>query len=136
MKTKLTITILITAFVSAALIGGCAPGPVEIEEVITCKNVDSESKPLEPATVFPSGTNVIYVSVKIKNMTTEDKITTKWNYLETGQEINTSDFTTDTPGSGYIGFSLTTEGAFPSGRYNAVVYLNGEEVKTVEFLVE
>lgn len=136
MKTKVAILTLITALVFTLLAVGCATGPIEITEVVTCKNVDSEYKPVEPGTVFPSGTDTIYVSVKINNMTTEDKITTKWNYLETGEEINTTDFTSEESGSGYIGFSLTVEGGFPSGRYKSVVYLNNEEAKTVEFSVE
>ncbi len=136
MKTKATIFTLTIALVFALLVGGCALGPVEIESVTTCKNVDSDYKPVDPTTAFPSGTQIVYASVKIKNMSTEDKITTKWNYLESGEEINTTDFTTDTPGSGYIGFSLTVEGGFPSGRYNVAVYLNNELIETVDFSVE
>ncbi len=136
MKIKIAIISLIVALVFASLAGGCTMGPVEIVEVVSCKNVDSEYKPIDPATVFPSGTEVVYVSVKINNMTTEDKITTKWNYLETGDEINVTDFISDKPGSGYIGFSLSVEGGFPAGRYNSIVYLNDELIETVEFSVE
>jgi len=136
MKTKATIFSLIVALTFAALIGGCSPGPVEIEEVVTCKNLDSEYKPLDITTTFPSGTEVVYIAVKIKNMTTEDRVTTTWNYLETKEQINTTDFTTEERGSGYIGFSLQIDNSFPAGRYNAIVYLNNEEAKTVEFSVE
>ena len=136
MKTKTAIILMAAALVFASLAGGCTMGPVEIVEVVACKNVDSEYKPIDPATVFPSGTGVVYVSVKINNMTTEDKITTKWNYLETGDEINVTDFISDEPGSGYIGFSLSIEGGFPAGKYNSIVYLNDELIETVEFSVE
>jgi len=78
--------------------------------------------PVEPTDTFPSGTQVVYISVKINNMTIEDKITTKWNYLETGEEINTTDFNTEESGSGYVGFNLTIDQGFPSGRHNAIVY--------------
>lgn len=150
MKNKTLIFALIAVFV-LVLLAGCSPanvsekiatfiegisGPVEVEEITVCKNVESDYSPVDPTDTFPSGTNIIYISVKIKNMSREDKLTTKWNYLETGEEISTSDFQTDTPGSGYVGFSLTVEGAFPSGRYNATVYLNNEPVETVEFSVE
>jgi hypothetical protein len=151
MKIKALVFTLIVAFVFVSL-SGCTPaktvtekiksfiegisGPVEVEDVIVCKNVDSSYKPVEPTDTFPSGTKVMYISVKIKNMTTKDKLTVKWNYLESGEEINTTDFTTDKPGSGYVSFNLTTDQSFPSGRYNAVVYLNNKLVKTVEFSVE
>lgn len=135
MKTKIVISTLIAAFVFASFIG-CTLGPVEIEEIVVCKNVDDTYKPIEPTDTFPSGTQTIYISVKINNMTPEDKITTKLNYLETGEEISTTDFTTDKSGSGYVGFSLTNDQGFQSGRYNAMVYLNNELIETVEFSVE
>jgi len=151
MKAKIVFSALIISFVFASLIG-CTPvkavtekitsiientlGPVEIEEVTVCKDVDSSAKPVEPTDTFPSGTRVVYVSVKFNNMTPEDKITTKWNYLETGEEINTADLTTEKSGSGYFGFNLTIDQGFPSGRYTAMVYLNNELIETVEFLVE
>jgi len=135
MKTKIVISTLIAAFVFASFIG-CTLGPVEIEEIVVCRNVDDTYKPVEPMDTFPSGTQVIYISVKINNMALEDKITTKWNYLETGEEISTTDFTTDKSGSGYVGFNLTIDQGFPSGRYNAMVYLNNELIETVEFSVE
>jgi hypothetical protein len=135
MKTKIVISTLIAAFVLASFIG-CTLGPVEIEEIVVCKNVDDTYKPVEPTDTFPSGTQVVYVSVKINNMTTEDKLTTKWNYLETGEEISTTDFTTEEAGSGYVSFNLTIDQGFQSGRYNAMVYLNNELIETVEFSVE
>jgi len=150
MKNKTLIFSLIAVFV-LVLLAGCSPaqvsekitsfiegisGPVEVEEVTVCKNVDTDYSPIDPTDTFPSGTKIIYISVKIKNMAREDKLTIKWNYLESGEEINTSDFQTDTPGSGYVGFSLAIEGAFPAGRYNATVYLNNEAQETVEFSVE
>lgn len=136
MKNKAAILTIIITLALVLLIAGCEPGPVEITDVVVCKNVDTDYRPVEPTTVFPSGTGVVYVSVEIKNMTTEDKITTVWNYLETGEEINTTDFSSEEAGSGNIGFSLSVDGGFPAGRYNSIVYLNDEEIQTVEFSVE
>jgi hypothetical protein len=136
MKTKIAIISIVTAVIFALLTVSCAMGPVEITDVVMCKSVDSNYNPVDPTTVFPSGTTDIYAVVKIKNMTPEDKITVKWNYLETGEEANTTEFTTDESFSGNVSFSLTIEEGFPAGNYNAVVYLNGEEFKTLEFSVE
>jgi len=155
MKTKIVIYTLILAFVFASFIG-CTLGPVEIEEIVVCKNVDNTGKPIEPMDTFPSGTQIVHVSIKINNMTSEDKITTKWNYLETVEEIDTADFTIEKSwltswfqkifkrtsnllsesGSGYVSFNLATDLGFPSGRYNVVIYLNNELIETVEFSVE
>ncbi|MDD5622505.1 MAG: hypothetical protein PHQ09_05000 [Actinomycetota bacterium] len=150
MKNKTLIFSLIAVFV-LVLLAGCSSekvseritsfiegisGPIEIEEITVCKNVDTDYSPIDPTDIFPSGTEIVYLSVKINNMTREDKLTVKWNYLESGEEISTTDFQTETPGSGYVGFSLAIEGAFPSGRYNAAVYLNNQAQQTVEFSVE
>ena len=135
MKTKIVIYTLILAFVFVSFIG-CTLGPVEIEEIVVCKNVDDTGKPIEPMDTFPSGTQIVHVSIKINNMASEDKITTKWNYLETVEEIDTVDFTTEESGSGYISFNLATDLGFPSGRYNIVVYLNNELIETVEYSIE
>jgi len=155
MKIKIVISALILAFVFASFIG-CTLDPVEVEEIVVCKNVDSSYKPVEHTDTFPSGTQAFYISVKINNMTPEDKITIKWNYLETGEEINTADFTIERSwftswlgkifkktsnllresGSGYVSFNLTIDQGFPSGRYNAMIYLNNELAETVEFSVE
>jgi hypothetical protein len=138
MKTKTIIFTTITALVLAS-IAGCTlltPGPAEVTEVTVCRDVDSEYKPIEPMNTFSSGTQMVYVSVKVDNITPDDKLTTRWNYLETNEEISVTDFTSEESGSGYIGFSLFIEEGFPSGRYNAVVFLNNELVETVEFMVE
>lgn len=51
MKTKIVISTLIAAFVFASFIG-CTLGPVEIEEIVVCKNVDDTYKPVEPMIPF------------------------------------------------------------------------------------
>ena len=138
MKTKTILYTTITVLALASLVG-CTlltPGPAEVSEVTVCKDIDSDYEPIEPMDTFPSGTRVVYVSVKVNDMTPDDILTTRWNYLETNEEINATDFTSEDPGSGYIGFSLFIDEGFPSGRYNAVVFLNNELVETVEFMIE
>ena len=115
---------------------GCTPEPVSIESIILSKDIGPDSVPVDPATEFKSGTSIIYISVKVNNMTPEDKLTVEWNYLETGDEINTSDFATEETGSGYIGFNIKVDQGFPTGNYNVLVYLNDELYETLEFSVK
>lgn len=150
MKARILVIILIILF-AFPLITGCtkdiaqikekmqntfSKGPVSVEETTICKKVDKNNAPIEPTTTFPSGTTAIYLSVEVKNFTPKDKLTVTWNYLETGEEINTSEFTTEQSGSGYIGFNITIAEGFPSGKYNAKVYLNDELIETKEFSVK
>ncbi|MBN2073260.1 MAG: hypothetical protein JW770_04880 [Actinobacteria bacterium] len=136
MKKMKIISITIIAAILILSIAGCSPKPFSVGEIILCKEVDSNFAPIDPAEVFPAGTTVVYLSIKVNNMTPEDKITVVWNYLEADNEINITDFSPEENGSGYIGFNIEFGQGFPSGRYNAEVYLNDEFYQTIEFSVE
>ena len=110
--------------------------PASIDSITLSRDIDSSYAPIDPAEVFPSGTSIVYVSIKINNMTPEDRLTVTWYYMETGEELNTNDYTTGETGSGYIGFSITSDNSFPSGNYNVEVYLNDELYETRGFSVE
>jgi len=151
-KIKNTIIISLIIFCSLLPLMGCSQdtadirekvdevfsiSPVSIEEIVLCKNVDSDSSPIEPTNYFPTGTSSIYLSIKVKNFTAEDMLSISWNYLEKGTEIERTDFTLDKSGSGYFGFNINkTSGEFQSGKYNAEVTLNNEPVETIEFFVD
>lgn len=136
MRTK---TLLIIAFVIAMIsisFIGCTPETVSIESITLSKNIGSDSAPVDPATEFESGTSIIYISVKVNNMTPEDKLAVEWNYLESGDEIRTQTTTGET-GSGHIGFKLiNVDQGFITGNYNVIVYLNDELYETLEFSVK
>jgi len=130
------IPILIIVLASLFLFSiSCAPEPFSIESVDISKDVGQDFAPVDIMDEFPTGTSIIYVSVKVNNMSPEDKLTVTWTYLETGDEINTTDFSPDETGSGYIGFNIKVDQGFPAGAYNAAVYVNDELYETVEFSV-
>jgi len=136
MRTKTLLIIALVIAMISIFFTGCTPEPVSIEFITLSKDIGPDSAPVDPATEFESGTSVIYISVKVNNMTPEDKLTVEWNYLETGDEINTSDFITEETGSGYIGFNVKVGQGFASGNYNVLVYLNDELYETLEFSVK
>jgi hypothetical protein len=115
---------------------GCEQEPFSIESVDISKDIGEDFAPVDIMDEFPAGISIIYISVKVINMTPEDELSVTWNYLETGDEINTTDFSPEETGSGYIGFNITVDQGFPAGEYNALVYVNDELYETVEFLVE
>lgn len=136
MRTKTLLVIAsVILMISIGLIG-CTPEPVSIESITLSRDIGSDFAPIDPVTEFESGTSIIYISIKVNNMTPEDKLTVTWNYLETGDEINTTDFITEDTGSGYIGFNIKVDQGFPSGNYNSLVYLNDELYETVGFSVK
>ena len=111
-------------------------GPALIEEAAICEKVDDDSAPVNTTNIFPSDTKAIYLSVKVKDFTPEDKLSVTWNYLETGTKINTQEFTTNKSGSGYIGFNIKIAEGLPSGKYSTEIYLNDELVETIKFSVK
>ena len=130
-------TLLIVALaVAMTLISftGCTPEPISIESIILSKDIGPDSVPVDPATEFKSGTSIIYISVKVNNMTPEDKLTVEWNYLESGDEIGTQTTTGET-GSGYIAFNMKVGQGFLKGSYNVLVFLNDELYETLEFSI-
>ena len=136
MRTKTLLIIATVITIISICFMGCTPEPVSIESIILSKDIGPDSVPVDPATEFKSGTSIIYISVKVNNMTPEDKLTVEWNYLETGDEISTTDFITEEAGSGYVGFNIIKmDQGFPTGNYNVLVYLNDELYETLEFSV-
>ncbi|MBN1298934.1 MAG: hypothetical protein JW997_04535 [Actinobacteria bacterium] len=111
-------------------------GPPEIENVVLCKNVDEDFAPLEPTDIFAQGTNSIYLSVQFKNFTDKNSLKVIWSYQDTGNELATQVFTPDRQGSGYYSFNIKISTSFPPGNYNAKVYFDQKQVKSLDFKIE
>ncbi len=110
--------------------------PAAVEEIVICKNIDSNFAPVDPTNIFPSGTIAVYLAVKFKNFTNEDSLKVVWSYLEIGKEISTQKFTPEKFGSGYHSFNIKSAEVFPSGKYNVKVYFNSNLFETLEFTVQ
>ncbi len=130
---SLALAAIIVAFL---FLISCSSEPVSIESITVSRDVGEDSSPINPTNEFPLDTYSIYISVKVNNMTPEDRLTVTWNYLETGDDINTQDFTPEESCSGYQAFNIIFDQGFPAGEYNAVVYLNDEIYETVRFTVK
>lgn len=135
MRARSLLLALIIIVLSLFLIG-CQQEPVSIESITISLSIGEDFAPVDPTNEFASGTSIIYISIMVENMTPEDKLTVIWNYLETGKEISTTDLFQDKRGSGYKCLNLKSAQGFPSGDYNALVYLNDELYETMEFLVK
>ena len=134
-KARILIIVLFVLLI-IFLFPGCGMEPVSIESITLSQDVDDSFAPIDPTEVFKTGTSTVYVSIKINNMTPGDKLTAIWYYMETGEELNTTDYAPGESGSGYIGFNIQSDDSFPSGNYNVEVYLNEELYETKGFSVE
>jgi len=135
MRTR-SLLLALTVIVLSLFLIGCSQEPVSIESITMSRDIGEDFVPIDPTNEFASGTSIVYISIKVENMTPEDKLTVVWNYLETGKEISTTDLFQDKKYSGFQCFTLKYAQGFPSGDYNALVYLNDELYETVEFSVK
>jgi hypothetical protein len=135
MRAKAVLAILL-GIILLLFISGCGSRVFSIESVDISRDIGEDFAPVDIMDEFPAGTSIIYISVKVANMTPEDSLAVTWNYLETGDVINTTEFSPQETGSGYIGFNVMVEEGFPAGNYNALVYVNDELYETVEFSVK
>ena len=137
MRKKLIFVTLIVFLIFITLSGCTASDTLSISNAVTCKNLDSDMKPIDKTDTFQAGTTDIYLTLIIHNLTPDDKLSVKWNYLDTSDEINTTDFTSpETLNANYIGFSINLPDGLPIGKYNAEIYLNDNLTETIEFSVQ
>ena len=133
------VAILIVIFASVTWLlslTSCSKGPSEVENVVVCKNIDSNYAPIDPTDIFPSGTNKIYISIKYKNFTNKDNLKVVWKYVETGEDISTQEFSPPELVSGYHSFNIIYTEGFPSGRYNVKLYFNSNLYISSDFTVQ
>ncbi|MDD3777707.1 MAG: hypothetical protein PHN32_08905 [Actinomycetota bacterium] len=132
MKFKIVMVVLVLTI----LLGGCAQQPLSIKEVYLCKSVNENNSPLEMPNILPADIKNIYLSVNIENITPEDELKVAWTYLDTGDVIQEQVSRVDKKGSGYLSFNINISEGFPSGNYQAEVFLNGELFEELEFSVK
>ena len=111
-------------------------GKAQIAEIVICKNVDSNYAPVEPTSVFDTGTNSIFLSARFINFKTTDKLKVTWTYIDTNRELSVQEFSPPEYSSGYHSFNIAISDAFPGGKYRAQVEFNGDIVKTIEFSIK
>ena len=137
MKKILKLGIAMVAVVSMAYLAvGCAIGPASIDDVVVAESLDEAFKPVNPVDSYPAGTTLFSISAKVSNLKVENKLTLKWFYKDTGEQVKVIEYVPDKPGSGYVGFTLDLPEGFPVGAYYAEAYLDEQLIKTVEWSVK
>ena len=120
-------------FLCTALLTACKTTETSsIGEVVTARNTDADSKPVDSTTTFRP-TDTVHTSVQVNNLIVGSKVVAKYIF---GGQIDEQPLVADKAGSGYFDFSLSpgTSG-FPEGDYTVEIYLDDTLVKTVTFQV-
>ena len=113
-----------------------AKGPPEIEEAVLAAGIDENYNPVGPTEVFPSGTESIFLTVKFKNFTTEDRLEVVWTYLDSDKELSVQEYIPETDTSGNYYFNINNPDTFQPGRYSARINFNSDMFDDIEFVVE
>ena len=113
-------------------IGG--QGEPSIHSVTLARRLDDRQRPVEPTTVFEP-TDAFFCSVEVANLETGSQVTAKWFYDE--ENLDRFTITTDTAGSGYLGFNLSSkDGFWPVGDYRVEIDLDNVLAQTARFSVK
>jgi len=134
----LTIFLVLTGCDSSGGGGGTSPdeNAARIIESFTCRDVDSEGRPLGITEIFDaSEDDRIYVWVSWENVTNTHIAKAVWYNPSGGRELDgTEEFTSE---SGYqiIWFYLDP-GAFTSGRWEVEIWLDNEFHRSHFFVID
>ena len=110
---------------------------ISISDIVTCKDVDANSKPLDITDTFDTGVKIVHLAFNVHNFTTNDQITAQWNYLETGEVVYIANINPPEDGEfNNIEFFITHDQGLPSSNYNIEIFLNGKLSETVEFSIK
>ena len=110
---------------------------ISISDIVTCKDVDANSKPIDITDTFDTGVKIVHLAFNVHNFMTKDQITAQWNYLETGEIAYIANINPPEDGEfNNIEFFITHDQGFPGGKYNIEIFLNGELSETVEFSIK
>jgi hypothetical protein len=146
------VTVLILATV---LLGGCGKKEVSpqggvVSEVTMTTAVDSEDRPINPTTVFPTDADGFIVSFKISGFPVGTDVRAEWIYVGGNPEIEakigqnyvmeTQSATTTREGEGYTAAVYIRppleDYRWPKGNYKVVIYVDEQEKGSTFYKVE
>jgi serine/threonine protein kinase len=92
-------------------------------------------KPVNITSQFTPTTQVLYVTAKLDNAPEKTNIKFEWYFMGANQLIDTAVLTTG--GTRYISSNLNrANNAWPVGKYEVRIYVNGTPVKILPFIVQ
>ena len=105
-----------------------------IVDVTLARRLDENQKPVEPTNMFEQ-TDTFFCSVEVVNLPAGSQVTANW--YQGSEFLDQFTLTTDTAGSGNLGFNLSSkEGSWPVGAYRVEIKLNGTPITEKAFSVK
>ena len=119
----------------ALVLAGCADTPPRIKTA-TLGTIVELSAIQNPKTTFAPTERNIHLVVQVENVTQGVRVGTKWYAVENPKrlllesELQLDAFNTSAD------FALTSANDWIPGNYQVVVYLNGDQERTIDFVVK
>lgn len=107
---------------------------VEVTGLTLGRAVGPDKRVTDETTTF-APTETIYVSVETEGVDPGAELTARWMY-EDGQEVDTDRLTISTNGPEVTEFHVSKPDGWPTGGYEVVILLDGQEVDRLSFVVE
>jgi len=102
--------------------------------VILARQLDDSQRPVDPTDTFEQ-TDTFFCSVEVVNLPASSQVTANW--YQGSEFLDQFTLTTDTAGSGNLGFNLSSkEEIWPVGNYRVEIELNGAPVMEAAFSVK
>lgn len=123
------LTLLLLA---AVLIAGCGSTP-KLKKVVLTDQVDEYQAPVRAVASFPEGARALYVSVLVADPLQGTEVKVRWQLAD--HLIDEYELTMPDRKDRWVSFHLKATNAFPAGRYQAQVFLDGSPVQTLSFRI-
>ncbi|RPJ63514.1 MAG: hypothetical protein EHM12_02095 [Dehalococcoidia bacterium] len=112
-----------------------------VSDATLSTEIDSQSKPVNPANSFTVTAEKIYLSVKLNNAPANTQVMAKLTYLngEVPSLANSSMFNSSLSGegNGYLAFAMKAPpGGFPQGSYQVALSANGQDITSIPFTIQ
>ena len=99
----------------------------KVTDIVSCRDVDSEGKPIGITEVFHTDDTVMYISALTANVPSDTTISIVWRYTDGEETIDVDTAVIKLDEARYIYSNLTVDSGFPVGTYTAEVYVNDRE---------
>jgi len=136
-------TILILLLLSSTIISACScqKDTAIVEKVILASGINDSNEPIGVTDTFFMDQDTIYCFVTVANVTKDTKVRVQW-FLKEGEleekeniEIGNVEQVISNPANISFGLSQEQDTLLPIGKYEIVVFINDQAVKTAYFFI-
>lgn len=125
--------LILLLLLAALSLGGCGGAPA-VKKIVLTDEVDEQQAPVRTVTSFPEGARKFYLSALIANPVQGTQLKVRWRF--NGHLVDEFELIMPDRRDRWAAFDLKAIKAFPSGQYQADLFLDNKLIQTVSFRVD